>query len=165
MATITDPGGINKRPLVDRLKQLCKGPTAGGQGIGVFYLGSGAIRGVCMGQAWDYARVAQTVYANPTGYRCVTAIESNFSRPSWMVLPTDASWPQATGEIDKIGNHPLLTMLNAPNSGMSATMCQRTMARDLELSGRSFWVKMQGRDGWGNAGPVTALHLDPERTT
>lgn len=148
--------------LIDRLRGMWGGGP--GTGIGVFYLGGG--HGTFLGQSWDFTRISNTVYTNPTGYRCVQAIESNFSRPSWQILPTDTPWPVVTGEAGALKDHPLLEVLNHPTPGESATMFQRSIARDLELSGRHFRVKMQGVDGYGNKGPVTGLRrLPPQRVT
>lgn len=109
--------------------------------------------------AWNFERVASVVYMNPTGYRCVSALEHNLSRPNWLVLP-DNNDPEA----QPLDSHPLLDVLNQPSPKVSGTMMQRSIARDMELTGKSFWVKMRGRDGFGDMGPVTGLRrLPPQR--
>ncbi len=150
--------------LIDRLRRLWGGP-ASGAGVGLFPLGTGQSQ-VLYGQQWDFLRIANSVYGNPTGYRCVEAIASNFSRPPWMILPASTVWPSASGEIHQVKKHPLLDVLNAPSAGMSATQFQRAIARDMELTGRSCWLKMQGSDGFGQKGPTTGLRrLPPQRVT
>jgi phage portal protein BeeE len=147
--------------LMERLRGLWKGQ--GPRGVGVFSLGGREAYGTFFSQSWDYARIASSVYGNPTGYRCIEAIVSNFSRPAWMLLPEGSTWPQPS-EVQAVKKHPLLDVLNRPNASTSGTMFQRFIARDLEMSGRNFWLKMQGADGYGFKGPVTGLRrLPPQR--
>ncbi len=142
--------------LFDRLRTLWGSPSAasssaGPGGFGLFRVGGDG--GSSISTGWNFQRIANQVYGNPTGFRCVEAIASNFSRPAWQVTKPGSSEP--------IPDHPLLTLLNRPNPSMSGTMMQRAIARDLELTGRSFWVKGQGVDGWGYKGPVTSLRRMP----
>jgi HK97 family phage portal protein len=125
-------------------------------GIGFFRVGSGQ-GAPFFAQSYDYQRIANSVYMNPTGYRCVLAIESNFSRPPWVVLPADAPWPQQ-GSERALDGHPLLDVLNRPNPSMSGTMMQRQMACDLELSGKSLWIKVYGAF---SGGQMTGLRRLP----
>jgi HK97 family phage portal protein len=114
-------------------------------GVGFFSIGAG--RGTpSFSQAWDFLRIATVVYQNPTGYRCVEAIAANISRPPWMILPEDSLWPEH-GSVQAKKGHPLLVTLNRPGAQMSGTQMQRAIGRDLELSGKSFWIKVPGAFG------------------
>lgn len=115
-------------------------------GSGLFPIGQGGgAQGIFYAQSWEFQKLWSTVFANPTGYRCVQAIESNFSRPPWMIMPFNKPWPQH-GQEESIDEHPILDLLNQPytdpSGRMSGTTMQRTIARDLELCGKSFWVKI-----------------------
>lgn len=129
--------------LVDLARRLLGRPQE--TGIGFFRIG--ASQGAAtISQSWDFLRIASVVYQNPTGYRCVEAIASNISRPPWMILPEDAQWPEQ-GSVGAKKNHPLLDTLNRPGPQMSGTQMQRAIGRDLELSGKSFWLKVPGAFG------------------
>lgn len=143
--------------LADRLRRLFTGATATEQaGTGLFRIGAGS--GGFISTGWDFSRISNVVYGNPTGFRCVEAIASNFSRPNWQIT--------RSGETQALASHPLLTLLSRPNPSMSGTMMQRALARDLELLGKSFWMKLRGVDGWGRSGPVTELRrLPAQRVT
>jgi HK97 family phage portal protein len=144
--------------IIASLRGLLGRPNA--TGIGFFRVGGGQ-GGPFIAQSYDFMRIANTVYTNPTGYRCVLAIESNFSRPPWAVLPRDAAWPQQSS-AKPLEEHPLLALLNRPNPAMSGTMMQRQLMTDLELSGKSFWAKTY--DAFG--GQVSGLRrLATQRMT
>jgi HK97 family phage portal protein len=142
--------------IVDTLRRL----VGQGQrsGIGLFPIG-GTPGGQALfnSRSWEFERVATSVYQNPTGYRCVEAISSNLSRPPWLVLPADAVWPQHGSEKAE-KSHPMLALLNRPNAAMSGTSMQRSIGRDLELAGKSFWFKVP--DAFGHL-PVAALRRMP----
>jgi phage portal protein BeeE len=125
-------------PLVKLMQQVW--PFGLQRGTGVFTLGGHAT----IGMSYDFMRVYASVYGNPTGYRCVEAIKSNFSRPPWMVLPPDTDWPGPGVEAKSIKSHPLLDLLNHPG-GMSGTLMLRTIASDQELTGKSFWFKVRSQ--------------------
>lgn len=103
---------------------------------------------------YNFERVVSSVVYNPTGYRCLQALEHNLSRPAWAVFRDD----------EMLDNNPILLTLNRPAEKVSGTMLQRQIARDTELTGKFFAVKMRGRDGFGDTGPVTGLRrLPPQR--
>jgi len=142
--------------IVDTLRRLLgRGQQTG---IGLFQIG-----GTPGGQAifnsrmWEFERVSISVGQNPTGYRCIEAIASNLSRPPWLVLPPDAVWPQH-GSEKALETHPALDLLNRPNTTMSGTGMQRAMGRDLEMAGKSFWMKVP--DAFGRM-PVASLRRLP----
>lgn len=110
-------------------------------GIGVLATGPRTGNVPFYSVSYDYQRISNSVYMNPTGYRCILAIERNFARPPWMVLPADAKWPQETGTEQALKNHPLLDLLNRPRANVSGTQFQMQMATDLEMAGKSFWLK------------------------
>jgi HK97 family phage portal protein len=147
--------------IIQTLRKL-----AGKQGLlgtGIFPIGQGGgAQGIFYAQSWEFQRLWLTVYGNPTGYRCVEAIASNLSRPSWMIMPSDKPWPQH-GHEERIDNHPLLKLLNQPNPSMSGTGMQRSIARDLELCGKAFWVKVP--DAFGQAAIGALRRLPPQRVT
>src|SRR5487761_1052426 len=129
--------------LWSRLRTLWAGASNSAPGATLIrYGGTAAYRA----SGWDFLRVANSVYGNPTGYRCIEAIANNFSRPSWQL--------RKPGHGDVIEKHPLLDALNHPAPRMSGTMMQRAIGRDLQICGKSFWVRMQGSDGFGLAGPI-----------
>lgn len=135
--------------IIQTLRRLLGRNTTLGSGLFPIGQGGGA-QGIFYAQSWEFQKLWSTVFANPTGYRCVQAIESNFSRPPWMVLPYDKPWPQH-GQEEEIKSHPILDLLNQPytdpSGRMSGTTMQRTIARDLELCGKSFWVKIPNGSG------------------
>lgn len=132
-------------------------------GVGVFPIGQGGgAQGIFYAQSWEYQRLWTTVFGNPTGYRCVQAISSNLSRPPWMVLPADAKWPQH-GHEDALESHPLLDLLNMPSPGVSGTAMQASIGRDLELSGKAFWVKVP--DAFGRSRVGNLRRLPTQRVT
>ncbi len=151
---------VNRPSLVDRLRLLWKGPT----GSGMFYLGAG--RGQYVGQSWDFVRVSNSVYGNPTGYRCIEAIATNFSRPPWAVFPAGTDWP-SVGEAKPIeGDHPAVKLLKQPNLFTSGTMMQYLIGRDLELTGKAFWFKDRKGPLLGLKSPPTSLRrLPAQRVT
>lgn len=131
--------------------------------MGVFYLGAG--RGQYMGQSWDFIRISNSVYGNPTGYRCIEAIANNFARPPWMLFPEGTDWPHI-GEATPLENHPALKLLKQPNSSMSGTLFQYLIGRDLEITGKSFWMKDRGqRPLLGPAPPQALRRLPAQRVT
>lgn len=106
---------------------------------------------------WGYTRTLNSVLANATAYRCVETVVNNMARPPWQT--------RRPGSDEAVG-HDLLDVLNRPGPDMSGTAMQRFMARDLELTGKSIWMRVQGRDGFGDAGPLTGLRRLPvERVT
>lgn len=106
---------------------------------------------------YSYDRISQDVYrGNPTGYRCVEAIKNNFSRPEWQI--------KRPGTTKVIENDPLLKVLNQPDKFMSGTIMQTTMAQDLELTGKSFWIKV-GTDAFGLGTLKGLRRLPAERMT
>jgi HK97 family phage portal protein len=149
-------GSILPPDLVDRLRRMWRGPRTGG--IGIFALGAGA-QGYSATTAWDFVRIANSVYGNPTGFRCVNAIVSNFSRPPWMVLPPGTTWPDISSEVQALQSSSLLDLLNRPGPRVSGTQMQRHIARDMELCGKAFWIKRRSPDGAGGL-PGRVLGLD-----
>jgi HK97 family phage portal protein len=146
--------------LYKKIRQLWGGQAAG---IGVFYLGGGP-GGAYIGHSWDFTRIANSVYGNPTGFRCVEAISYNFSRPPWTIYPSISNWPHAAEPSRAITDHPLLQLLNHPNPSTSGTMMQRLMARDLELTGKTFWFKEAPKPTERNPKPKpTALRRLPSQ--
>lgn len=142
--------------LIQRLRGLASRNPDGSMS-GVLRFGGGTTYSAT---AWDFTRIANSVYSNPTGYRCVENIATNMSRPPWEV--------RKPGDPDEtpIENHPLLDVLNRPDPRTSGTMMMRTISRDMELTGKSFWVKMQGDDPMSVNGPLTGLvRLPPQRMT
>lgn len=125
---------------------------------------NGLIRvgGVSYNAQWNFTRTLDSVYANPTARRCIERIANDFQRPDWEVrLP---------GEDDPLDDHPALRLLRRPNSSLSGTQMQYHIARDMELSGASFWVKLRGREGTigggRSGGEISALRrLAPQRVT
>lgn len=148
-------------PLVQLMQRVW--PFGMQRGTAVFTLGGTAT----IGMSYDFMRVYASVFGNPTGYRCVQAIQNNFSRPNWMILPPDADWPGPGIEAKAHKTHALLDLLKKPNDSMSGTMMARTMAQDLELAGKSFWFKVRGGSGIGQpsaGGPITELRrMPPQR--
>lgn len=134
--------------IVGALRKLVGGNQPQASGIGFFRVGAGTPGAVSYSANWDFQRISTNVYGNPTGYRCVEAIASNISRPPWMILPPDAVWPQHGGE-HAIKGHPTLKLLNRPNPATSGTMMQRAIGRDLELAGKSVWMKIPAAFGGG----------------
>lgn len=101
---------------------------------------------------WGYTRTLNGVLANPTAYRCVETVVNNMARPPWQVRRPGS---------DEGTPHELLGVLNQPGPTMSGTAAQRFMAQDLELAGKSVWMRVQGRDGFGDTGPLTGLRRLP----
>jgi HK97 family phage portal protein len=148
--------------IIAMLRRLTGGGKATQLGSGLFPIGQGGgAQGIFYAQSWEFQRIWSTVYGNPTGYRCVEAISSNISRPPWMIMKAGTKWPQH-GHEDQFENHPLLDVLNAPGPGVSGTAMQRSIARDLELCGKAFWVKVPN----AFTGQVGNLRrLPPQRVT
>jgi HK97 family phage portal protein len=103
--------------------------------------------------SWGYARTLDSVLSNPTGFRCVEVICSNASRPPFEI--------RKIGTDERIDDHPLLDVLRHPDERTSETSFQRQMVRDLELAGKTLWLKSQGRDGYGDTGPLQGLKRLP----
>lgn len=104
-------------------------------------------------RTWGYARTLDSVVGNATGFRCLEVITSNASRPPFEI--------RKPGTDERIEGHRLLEVLNHPDDSTSATMFQAQMVRDLELAGKSVWVRSAGVDGYGDAGPLTGLKRLP----
>lgn len=141
--------------LVARLRGLGGGTGREGGVGGILRVGGTSYSMV----AYDFERVISTVVSNPTGYRCLQALEHNLSRPAWAAWPTNAP-----SDEPPLEQHPLLAVLNRPAAKVSGTMLQRMIAWDTELTGKFFAVKMRGRDGFGDTGPISGLRrLAPQR--
>lgn len=136
-------------PVLDRLFGRTRSGTAPAQGFsGVVRLGTAYYNA-----KWNFTRVLNEVYANPTGYRCINTITDDFSRPPWAIY-SDASPNQP---VDDAKATELLSVLNKPSEKLSGTGMQRHIAMDLELNGRSLWLQLRGKDQWGDRGPLTGL--------
>lgn len=106
---------------------------------------------------YNFARVLNQVYGNPTGYACINTIVNDFSRPQWMVSTVDE--PEEVAETaDAVA---LLKILDQPSEMSSGTSMQRDIAMDLELNGRSVWLKLRSKNRWGDKGPLTGLKRLP----
>lgn len=106
---------------------------------------------------WNFGRVLNQVYGNPTGYACVNTIVNDFSRPQWMIATLeDQEEPAETADAKA-----LLKILNQPSEMSSGTSMQRDIAMDLELNGRSIWLKLRAKNRWGDRGPLTGLKRLP----
>lgn len=104
-------------------------------------------------RSWGFTRTLDSVVGNPTGFRCLEVICNNASRPPFEI--------RKPGTDERIENHRLLDVLNHPDERTSATAFQRQMVRDLELAGKTIWVRAQGADGYGDAGPLFGLKRLP----
>ena len=66
---------------------------------------------------WNFTRVLNEVYRNPTGYRCVNTIADDFSRPPWAIYSDES--PTTPVDGDKATE--LLAVLNRPDKMLSGT--------------------------------------------
>jgi phage portal protein BeeE len=113
---------------------------------------------------WSFQRIANSVLANPTGGRAIHMVAENISRPDIVIVKP--------GTTEKIENSKLGALLSNPcpsvtgNAAMSSTMMMWRIGKDREVCGKSFWLKLRGRDGFGDKGPTTALkRMPPQRVT
>lgn len=119
---------------------------------------AGAIRigGAEYNMTWSHARLLQSVYKNPTGYRVIEDTANEFMRPEWAMF----------NGTDRLESDPFLKVLNNPFTKTTGTTMQYHISRDLDINGGTFLVKMRGADYWGDNGPVTGFkRLPPQRVS
>lgn len=122
-------------------------------------VGGGIVRvgGASFNATWSYTRVLNSVYANPTGYRCVESIANEFQRPTWETRKPNTEETQESQ---------LLKVLRKPAPGKSGTQMQSDISHDLDLAGKSYWLKLRGTNGESDTGPLTGLkRLAVQRVT
>lgn len=138
---------------LDRLFGRTRSGDAPAQGFsGVVRIGS-----TYYNAKWNFTRALNEVYSNPTGYRCVTTITDDFSRPPWAIYSDESP----TTPVDDPKARELLAVLNKPHKMLSGTGMQRHIAQDLELNGRTVWLQLRGVNGWGDRGPLSGLKRLP----
>lgn len=145
--------------LIDRLLTRPK-QTAPDGGTGIVRLG-----GSSWSARWNFARTLNSVYANPTGKRCVERLANDFQRPDWQ-LRDRGTQDDIPG--DEAAYQDAYNVLRRPRANMSATQMQYHISRDLDLAGGTHWLKVRGEqdDIFGDRAPVTGLRrLAPQRIT
>lgn len=111
----------------------------------------------------DYKNVALEVYKrNPAGFASLWIISTAFAGVPWKLFEKSAS--PRNKEKTELDSHPLLTLIERPNSKQGRSSFMQAWAGYTYLAGNSY-VEAVSPDGGPNAGVPRELHnLRPDRT-